>query len=131
MRALSIRQPWLYAILHLGKRVENRSWASSYVGPVLLHAGKAYCKGDEEDISLVEAEQQAMREAPRGVIAGVATIIGCVTPDKVPRSQREWACGPWCFVLRDVRAFATPISYRGALGFFDVPDHVVAEAMAA
>ncbi len=26
MRALSIRQPWVHAILHFGKRVENRSW---------------------------------------------------------------------------------------------------------
>lgn len=39
MKALSIRQPWAHAILHLGKRVENRDWSGcSYRGPVLLHA---------------------------------------------------------------------------------------------
>ena len=26
MKALSIRQPWAYAILHMGKRVENREF---------------------------------------------------------------------------------------------------------
>lgn len=41
MKALAIRQPWAYAVLHLGKRVENRDWAGcAYRGPVLLHASK-------------------------------------------------------------------------------------------
>lgn len=41
MKAISIRQPWAHAILHLGKRVENRDWAGcAYRGPVLLHASK-------------------------------------------------------------------------------------------
>ena len=40
--ALSIRQPWAWAILYAGKDVENRSWVlpASHVGkPVLIHAG--------------------------------------------------------------------------------------------
>jgi len=41
MKALSVRQPWAHAILHLGKRVENRDWRGcNYRGPVLLHASK-------------------------------------------------------------------------------------------
>lgn len=45
MKALSIRQPWAYAIVHLGKRIENRSRADGrmpalcrYRGPLLIHA---------------------------------------------------------------------------------------------
>lgn len=38
--ALSIRQPWAWLILHAGKDVENRTWASRYRGPLLVHAGK-------------------------------------------------------------------------------------------
>jgi hypothetical protein len=38
MKGLSLRQPWLTAILHLGKRIENRTWNTSYRGEVLLHA---------------------------------------------------------------------------------------------
>ena len=42
MKALSIRQPWLWAILHANKRLENRDWPGcSYRGPVLLHASKS------------------------------------------------------------------------------------------
>ena len=39
MKALSIRQPWAWAILHAGKRIENRDWRSChYRGPLLIHA---------------------------------------------------------------------------------------------
>lgn len=38
MKALSLRQPWCWAVLHAGKRVENRVWRTSYRGPFLLHA---------------------------------------------------------------------------------------------
>lgn len=42
MKALSIRQPWAWAILHAGKRIENREWKHppSYRGPLLIHASK-------------------------------------------------------------------------------------------
>lgn len=41
IRALTVRQPWAWAIVHGGKGVENRSRnvAGSYQGPVLVHAG--------------------------------------------------------------------------------------------
>lgn len=41
--AISIRQPWAWAILYAGKDIENRSWrprSTCILGkPVLLHAG--------------------------------------------------------------------------------------------
>ena len=48
MKTLSIRQPWAWAILNAGKRVENRDWkhAPSYRGPLLIHAAKG-CTRDE------------------------------------------------------------------------------------
>ena len=39
MPALSIRQPWAWAILHAGKDIENRSWRTAFRGEVLIHAG--------------------------------------------------------------------------------------------
>ena len=38
MKALSIRQPWAWLIVHGSKRVENRSRRTHYRGPVLIHA---------------------------------------------------------------------------------------------
>lgn len=55
MKALSLRQPWAYAVLSLGKRVENRDWAGcSYRGPVLLHASKTLVLRDfDEEIETI------------------------------------------------------------------------------
>jgi hypothetical protein len=49
MKALSFTQPWLWAILHGGKRIENRvAWKGcDYRGPILLHAAKSVGSQDE------------------------------------------------------------------------------------
>jgi hypothetical protein len=50
MRALSLWQPWAHAVVHLGKRVENRQWRGcSYRGPFLIHASKGYGTRDDFD----------------------------------------------------------------------------------
>lgn len=39
MKALTVRQPWAWAIIHGGKDVENRTTAWKYRGPLAIHAG--------------------------------------------------------------------------------------------
>ncbi|KQR02500.1 hypothetical protein ASF72_10730 [Arthrobacter sp. Leaf141] len=39
--ALTIRNPWAWAIINGGKDIENRSWHTSYRGPLYIHAGLA------------------------------------------------------------------------------------------
>lgn len=73
MRGLSLWNPWPYAILHLEKQFENRSWPGCYYrGPLALHASKtmrlAYAGrtvrewmsaglADEEDLAELIGEQ--------------------------------------------------------------------------
>ena len=40
MKALTILQPWATLIAMGAKKVETRSWATSYRGPLAIHAGK-------------------------------------------------------------------------------------------
>ena len=40
MRALTVRQPWAYAIFHLGQDVENRTWQTHYRGRLSIHVAK-------------------------------------------------------------------------------------------
>lgn len=40
MKALTIWQPWAWLIVTGTKPVENRTWATDYRGPMLIHAGK-------------------------------------------------------------------------------------------
>lgn len=39
MKALTVRQPWAWAIVHGGKDVETRTQAWAYRGPLAIHAG--------------------------------------------------------------------------------------------
>lgn len=39
MKALTVQQPWAWAIVHGGKDVENRTQAWTYRGPLAIHAG--------------------------------------------------------------------------------------------
>jgi ASCH domain len=133
MKALSIRAPWWWFILHGGKDIENRTWTTHYRGPVLIHASK-WWNHDEAFDDATRAADIAhgnghalpegltlgqMREAG-GHIVGRATIVDCVTSSASP-----WFFGPVGFVLRDPIAFATPIRFKGALQLFDVPEEII------
>lgn len=108
--ALSIRQPWLWAILKAGKRIENRKWKTSYRGPLLLHAAKG-CTGREvEDFiefvwgSFGAAAAGAMlatipslkggKVFKRGGICGVATLRGMAMAASLIVSEKNRAQPP-------------------------------------
>jgi hypothetical protein len=139
MKALSGRQPWWWAILHAGKRIENRVWNTSYLGPVILHAAKG-CTVDEYEDACVWMENAGViahiRDVPplaqmqRGGIVGRARIVGVVPPEGL--SQREWdgldlrwhMRDQYGFILADVEPLPF-VPLKGALGLFNVPDNVV------
>jgi hypothetical protein len=80
VKALSIRQPWAHAIVHLGKRIENREWqhAPSYRGPLLIHASSSTGTRDDFD-SAVDAILDIVRptlEARRDLLLGHAERRG-------------------------------------------------------
>lgn len=123
MKALSIRQPWAWCILHGSKPVENRSWWTSYRGPILIHAAKGMTRDEYEDardfaaslgVTLPPAE-----ELPRGGIVGRARLVDCVREHDSP-----WFFGKWGFLLAEPEPLPfTP--FKGALGIFDVPEGVL------
>lgn len=117
MIALSIRQPWAYAILHLGKDVENRQWRSAFRGRIVIHAAQQV---DEEGWSALEAAGfQIPGRLTTGAYVGEVTVIDCVRPKAV---CSDWACGPWCFTLSDPLEYPAPILGRGYPRFYQVPE---------
>jgi hypothetical protein len=98
MKCLSGRQPWWWAILEAGKRIENRVWNTSYRGPILLHAAKG-CTVDEYEDALVWMENRGLidhvRDAPplkamqRGGIVGRARIAAVLPPHPVRLQPRD------------------------------------------
>lgn len=126
MKALSIRQPWAWLILHAGKDIENRAWATRYRGRVLIHAAKGMSRAEFEEglatahgISATHPFPEGLalpspEEIERGGIVGSVEIVDCVNASRSP-----WFFGPYGFVLRDPQPLPFR-PYRGQLGFFEV-----------
>lgn len=127
-RALSIRQPWVWAMLYAGKRIENRTWATSYRGPLYLHAAQALASKESRRAFHAIAAQlgidvPALEIFPRGALIATAELIDCT--QNVPRGQHPWAdSGAHYFVLANIAALAEPIPLDGALGLWRVPPEI-------
>ena len=114
-RAISIRQPWAHAILHLGKDVENRPWRTNYRGHILIQASLKVERGEALTLNLDPDE------LPTGAIVGSVEIVDCVL-----NAKSKWANrGQWHWILKSPRILAKPIPFKGALGFMRVPNRLL------
>lgn len=119
MKALTVQQPWAWAILDGRKRVENRSRCCNYRGPLILHAGKSRIRlgAPMPDGSAAPAESELVF----GAILGVVQVVDCLPVHDV---DDPFATGPWCWILANpIKISPTP--WRGQLGLFDIPDHLL------
>jgi hypothetical protein len=117
VKAISIRQPWAWLIVHGHKDVENRKWATAYRGPILIHAGRT------PDPDLERLRDRWLREGipvpdaaalEYGGVVGQATVVDCVTAH-----PSRWFWGPYGFVLTEARPLPFfPIA--GRLGIFEI-----------
>lgn len=123
MKALSIQQPWAWAVLYAGKPIENRTWRTHHRGPLLIHAGKTYDWGGRQFIEEV-LDIRVPTNLPRGGIVGQADLVDCVDGSISP-----WFFGPYGFLLANPRPLPF-VSLRGQLGLFEVPEHVFATEVA-
>jgi hypothetical protein len=122
MKALSIRQPWAWMIVHGWKDVENRDWPTRVRGRILVHASKGMTR-DEYDEAVAVARGVPgldMGKLPtfgaieRGGIIGSVEIVDCCTGLSNP-----WFFGRYGFILRNPKVLPFR-PYRGQLGFFEV-----------
>lgn len=114
--ALSIKQPWAWAILHAGKDIENRSWETKYRGEFLIHSAKKLdVKAPPELLKMYrKAERMNFPGTRRGGIIGKVTLTDCVT-----EHESAWFDGPYGFVLENPIALPFRV-VRGWLYFFKV-----------
>lgn len=119
--ALSVRQPWAWAIIHAGKSLENRSkFAIAHMvpmcGPRAIHASKHMTREDYEDarefMDGIGVTCPPARELPRGGIIGAVEVVGMVS-----KSDDPWFFGPRALKLADPQP-CDFIPSVGALGYF-------------
>jgi hypothetical protein len=109
-KIISIRQPWATLIVRGLKDIENRSWASRYRGPVLVHASQRPSFRSLADIARQFDIDLPQVELPVGGIVGVTNIIDCVDAHPSP-----WFEGKFGFVLDRSRELPF-MPWKGSLG---------------
>lgn len=129
MRIISIKQPWASLIItgapnvETGeielKDIENRTWATSYRGPLLIHSS-----GRRDAVSSDKIERRfnvrLANDGPTSGVVGIADLVDCVRT----HPSKWYVTGHFGFVLANARPLRfTP--WRGALSIRKAPDELL------
>ena len=104
MKVLTIKSPWAQHIIWGGKNIENRTWATSYRGSLLIHVSR-------------------LPYTPvSGQIIGVVDLIDCLPPDNLFTAGNQWAePGYYHWIVTNPRELKNKISVRGQLSLWEYP----------
>jgi hypothetical protein len=122
MKAMTIKQPWVHAILHEGKDIENRSWQRTFRGWMAIHAS-GQPKRDAVFPGRLRVPDLASLDY--SAICGIARVV-----DIVAKSRSKWFWQPdddsinFGWVLADVSPLKKPIPCKGALGLWELPANI-------
>ncbi len=142
MKALTICQPYASLIMAGLKRIENRTWATGYRGPLAIHAGRNRKWLSSYDYMARHGWQT--EDLPFGKLLGTVELADIMdlsllrqlimrldAKGQVHPLGYEWimedehAEGPACWLLDDPEPFAVPVPWTGQQGLFYVPDDVI------
>lgn len=147
MKALTVQQPWAWAIMH-GKSIENRTQLWSYSGPLAIHAGMRVSDRGYESPLVQKAltGRTGFGCWDTGIVTDrpfqfTGSILGIV--DLVDVHHDAGCCRPWGesayvehggrerrrithLVLENPHPLAEPIPCKGALGLWTPPADVTA-----
>lgn len=118
MKALAIKQPWAWLIIHGGKDIENRTWLSKYRGRFLVHASQGMTKDEYADAAEF-AKHLGVTVPPASELLRGGVIGSVELVDSLAHSDSPWYMGYKALVLRD----PVPLPFmplKGRLGFFEV-----------
>lgn len=121
---LSIRQPHAHGVVTGDKKVENRSWSSSFRGPLWIHASKSLedleCQSWKSwrlDYPSLPADASTLGF---GAIIGMVDMVDCLDEEEALErypDQEDFIGGPWCFLFENPRRLKKPIPWVGNRGF--------------
>jgi len=135
MKALTVCEPYASLIRDGLKRVENRTWRTSYRGSMYLHAGKSRNWLSLDPTGTIDqAYNMPVSKMTFGAVIATVELVDCIHIDtiRVPTilakypwlPEHEHANGPWCWILDKVVPIG-PWPYKGDRGLFDIPDEAL------
>lgn len=145
MLALTLWQPWAWAILHLppdvAKPVENRDWMPprTLIGKrIAIHGGKAWDRDGAASIIRRGFRIAGPTHAAQGIL-GTVRLVGVVTArndglalvsgtwgETSAARAAPWFVGRYGWLLDQRQVLATPIPCRGLQKLWTVPEDVAA-----
>ena len=129
MKVLSLTEPYATLIKEHKKKIETRSWKTSYRGELYIHASATSIpkewKKDKEFMALVENMSLNF-----GYIICKCNLVDCIymTKEYVEKMQKtnyqEYICGNfkegrYAWVLENVTPLEQPIIAKGKLGIWN------------
>lgn len=126
MKALTLTQPWATLVAIGMKKVETRSWATPYRGPVAIHAAKGFPKSAQAFAAEERALGRLPSRVPLGVVIAVVRLVDIRRTENfameisaLERRFGDYSSGRWAWVLEDVNLFSEPIPAIGHLGLWE------------
>jgi hypothetical protein len=131
MRALSVRQPWAWAIARGHKAVLNCGGDTGFRGEVAVHASLSI---DLEafDSPLIRAARWDPGD-PEATIGGIVAVASLVSICAEARAARPCGCGEWALPgafhwrLADPRPLSWPVLTVGQQGVWELAPRVAAD----
>jgi len=135
LKALSLTQPWATLVQRRAKLLETRSWYTSYRGPLVIHAAKAFPR-DCQELLRIPAFYQGCgcvpaSALPRGMGLCLCLLKACVkttelhklkvmnfTPSADELNFGDFSDGRYAWLLEWQYDFVEPIPMKGALGLW-------------
>jgi hypothetical protein len=117
-RALSVRQPWAWALMVGLKPVENRTWATNHRGRLWIHASTRWDRSRPDLL----AKAAAGGPLVTGALLGHADLLAIHRSDDCGDSCSEWAVpGNYHWQLASPVPLAEPVPMQGRLGLWVPP----------
>jgi hypothetical protein len=127
VRAVSVRQPWAWAIARGHQPVLNRAADTGYRGPVAIHASfRIDLESFESDV-VRQAVSTAWNAAdPAAAIGGVVAVVSLAGVCAAATSAARCGCGAWArpgayhWRLADPRPLRWPVLAVGQAGLWEL-----------
>ena len=137
VKALTLTQPWATLVAAGEKKIETRSWATHYRGPIAIHAAKNYptCA---RDLAMKPPFAAALHRTfgadapalPLGAVVAVVELTDCVRiesplPPWTPQAGSDeyafgsYSVGRFMFRFTAILPLTESLPARGALGIWE------------
>jgi len=126
MKALTLTQPWASLVAMDLKKVETRSWYTSYRGLIAIHAAKGFPKYAREFTDREREFVHLPERLPAGAVIATARLVKVVRTEEayyeisaMERRYGDYAPGRWAWFLEDIVRVNPPFFCKGALSLWE------------